>query len=66
MCFLIISKVRENQNICTYCNDDAREDRLRDGARIKHEELTDVFKEVTLHVRAEILLSSRLSTRRKE
>jgi len=34
------------------------EDRLRDGARIKHEELTDVFKEVTLHVRAEILLSN--------
>lgn len=31
---------------------------MRDDARIKHEELTDVFKEVTLHVRAEILLSS--------
>lgn len=58
MCFLIVLKVHENQNICTYCNDDAGEDRLRDGARMKHEELTDAFKEVTLHVRAEILLSS--------
>lgn len=57
MHFLIISEIHENQNICTHYNDDAREDRLRE-ARIKHEELTDVFKEVTLHVRVEILLSS--------
>lgn len=56
--FEMIFKLRENQNICTHCSVDDKEGRLRDGARIKHEELTDVFKEVTLHARAEILLSS--------
>lgn len=45
--FIIVSEICENENICTY--GDVREDRLRDDARIKHEELTDVFKEVTLH-----------------
>jgi len=57
VCFFIIHDTHENRNTCIYC-DDRRRHRLRDGARIKHEELTDVFKEVTLHVRAKILLSN--------
>lgn len=58
MFFNDIHEVYENQNICIYCNDEAKEDRLREGTKIKPEELTDVFKEITLHVRVEILLSS--------
>lgn len=48
----------ENQNICSSCNDDVKEDRSRGDAEIKHEKFTNVFKEITLHVRAEILLLS--------
>lgn len=56
--FLNIPVVCENQNIYSSCNDNVKKDRSRDGAEIKHEKLTDVFKEVTLHVRVEILLLS--------
>lgn len=47
-------------------NDDAEEDRLRDGARTKHEELTNVFKEVTLHESRDIAFEHTSTRTRKE